>query len=127
MEEVPVFIRKWLDQSIVYWGNPQRKGSGGFTFDAPVELVGRCEYKVEAVIGEDGQEMMSRARVYLSQRVDVDGYLYLGTLADSAIGDEQTPASTEGAMRILAFEEIPRITRKSGYLFRVYVNITRWR
>lgn len=122
MMATPGFISKRLNQTLVYWGNPKNDGFGTYTFDDPVEIRGRCEYKVEMVLSVDGEELVSRARVYLEQEVDGGGYLYLGTLDDSVIGDDQSPSTTEGSMRILAFEKIPSLDDR-GSLYKAYVNM----
>ena len=111
-----------MNQDLVYWGNPEEDGTGGFTFDAPIEIKGRCRYKVQQVVSGLGEEKVSRATVHLDQEVDEGGYLYLGTLADSNIGDDQTPKSTEGSMRILSFDNIPRL-EGPGSLYKAYCNM----
>ena len=62
----PYFIRKNLKQTLVYWGNPKDDGEGGYTFDEPVEIRGRCEYRTEIIRAGMNEELVSRARVYLA-------------------------------------------------------------
>lgn len=121
----PHFIRSYLHQIMVYWGNPQSDGEGGYTFDDPVEIRGRCEFRTEVVRTEQGEEEVSRARVYLEDKVDQGGYLYLGTLEDSNIGDDMHPISTEGSMRILSLDEIPRL-HGPGILYKAFVNSNKY-
>jgi len=118
----PFWINQYLNQTLVYWGNPQDDGTGGLTFDDPVEIEGRCEYKVEQVVTGLGELTVSRATIYLKQKVIEGSYLYLGTLSDSCIGDDLTPYSTEGTMRVLAFEQISGLTG-TDVLYKVYANI----
>lgn len=118
----PNFIQRHLNQTLVYWGNPQDDGEGGFTFDSAVEIIGRCEYKVEQVVSGNGELTVSRARVYLAQEVDQGGYLYLGTLDDSEMVDSAPhPDDISESMRIMVFEKIPRL-EGPGYLYKAYLN-----
>ena len=36
-------LERQYKQDAVYWGNPQSDGSGGYTFDDPVEIKCRWE------------------------------------------------------------------------------------
>lgn len=73
-------LTRTYKQSAVYWGNPVKDGEGGFTFDDPVEIVCRWEEMNQIVSDSKGNELTSRAVVYLLQDVDEEGYLYLGDL-----------------------------------------------
>lgn len=115
------FIKKNLNQTLVYWGNPSDDGYGGYDFDAPVEIAGRCEHTAVMVVVNEGEEVVNRAFVYLDQEVDKGGYLYLGTLDDAAMGSSLQPDTTEGSMRILAFEKIPQLSG-SKFVYKAYVN-----
>jgi hypothetical protein len=121
----PHFIRRNLNQTLVYWGNPQNDGEGGYTFDAPVEIRGRCEFRTEIVRSGLNEEHVSRARIYLERTVDEGGYLYMGTLDDPGIGDSMHPNSTEDSMRILSQDKIPRL-KGSGYLHKAFVNANKY-
>ena len=118
----PYFIKKHLNQDMVYWGNPQDDGEGGYEFDDPIPIKGRCEYKTELVMTGMGEEKVSRARVYVEQKLDEGGYLYLGTLEDSNIGDDQLPKSTQGSMKILAIGIVPNL-KATESLYRAFVNM----
>jgi len=121
----PYFIRKNLKQTLVYWGNPKDDGEGGYTFDEPVEIRGRCEYRTEIIRAGMNEELVSRARVYLEQPVDDGGYLFLGTLDDPNIGDTMRPDSTDEAMRILSQDQVPRIS-SPGFLYKAFVNANKY-
>lgn len=118
----PHFIWKHLHQDMVYWGNPQDDGEGGFTFDAPVELTGRCEFMQEIVITDDGEEKVSQAFAYLTQDVDEGGYVYLGTLEDSSLSSDPLPSNTEDSMRIIMSRPIPMLDDPRKFLYRAYLN-----
>ena len=87
-------------QIAVYWGNPQNDGSGGFTYDSPVEIKCRWEDKQQlmGLLGQDGEgeRLLSRAVVFVLQDVDINGLLYLGELTDFDSSDLDNPHEVEG-------------------------------
>jgi len=93
-----------LNQTATYWGNPSSDGWGVDTFDSPVSVSVRWEDKQEMFIDENGQEKISKAVVFLSQDVDVGGWLYLGTSTTS------NPKDVSGARKISAFAKIPSLS-----------------
>lgn len=96
-------------QTCVYWGSPTADGWGGRTYGDPVELACRWEDKQEKFVNAQGEEHVSQSIVYLGQDVVVNGYLYLGTLADISSAQEGDPESVSGAHLIQAFSKIPNI------------------
>lgn len=121
----PYFIRRHLNQTLVYWGNPKDDGEGGYTFDDPIEIRGRCEYRTEIVRSDMNEELVSRARIYLEQPLDNGGYLFLGTLEDPKLGDSMHPDDTDEAMRILSQDQIPRL-KGPGFLYKAFVNSNKY-
>lgn len=115
------FISKNLSQTLVHWANPVDDGYGYFTFDDPVEISGRCEYKVELVRSGEGEEVVSKAQAYLGQEVQEKEYLYLGTLDD--MDSNPDPRDVEGAMQVLTFEKIPRLGSSTEFVYKVYLNV----
>jgi hypothetical protein len=100
---MPNFYTRNLRQTVTYWGNPTPDGWGGYTFDSPVQIIGRWEGRMEMFVTADGKEVRSQAVVFVAQDLDVDGYVYLGTSA------EANPKNQEGALRIRTFKKTPGI------------------
>lgn len=92
-----------LKQTVVYWANPVPDGYGGFTFDTPVELSGRWEYRNDLFIDGKGREVRSSAVVYVSEDVAVGGWLFLGELIDLT-SDWSIPNE---AKEIRGFRKVP--------------------
>ena len=114
-------------QTAVYWGNPVNDGQGGFTFDDPVEIACRWENIEQVVSDAKGVMITSRALVFLTQDVDEEGYLYLGTLedvydltGDSSSGGVDNPKDVEGAYIIKRFQKTPSLNGKE-YLRKAYL------
>lgn len=93
-----------LKQDAVYWANPTDDGYGGKTFDSPVELKVRWETKQQLFVDAQGQERRSTAVVFSSAELDLDGYLFLGTLDDLSSAEEDDPTQVDGAFLIRARE-----------------------
>ncbi len=88
-------------QDATWWAKGAPDGFGGYTFATPVALKVRWEQRTELATDEEGNEFIARSRVYLSQDVEVDDYLFLGV---SVVGD---PRTVEGSHRVRTFRKIP--------------------
>lgn len=121
------FIKRSLSQTLVYWATPVADGYGGFTFDDPVEIKGRCEYTTELILsGSTGEEVLSKARVYLNQEVYEGEYLYLGELDDDDLESAPTPINTSKSMRIISATKLPQLGSSTNFLYKAYLNIGAW-
>jgi hypothetical protein len=120
----PAFVKRSFKQTLVWWANPVNDGYNNYTFDAPVEILGRCESALDMVLTEDGEEVLAKAHVYLDEDIKEGEYLYLGTLAD--LDSAPVPSTTDRAMRIIAFSEVPTLnsgeTLMKAYLNKPYFN-----
>ena len=103
------FLTKNQKQTVVYWGNPVSDGSGGHSYDDPVEINARWQHKQELYIDSTGQEVKSAAIVYAGQDIDMDGYLFLGDLADLSSAEEGDPQTVDDAYRVGAFSKTPNL------------------
>ena len=120
----PSFILRNLVQTMVYWGNPVQGGTGNISFDAPVEVLVRYEMKNELVIIHTGEEKLAGGHAWMTQDVDVGGYLYLGALDDSSLpSDMSDPREVDDTMRILVKAQFPRLGSTTQFLYRVHLNM----
>ena len=118
-------IRRTGKQTVVYWGSPVNNGEGGFTYDDPVEIEDcRWEDIVQVVSDERGNEVTSRAVVYLPQDVDEQGMLFLGTLDDIDSGDYDTPKNIDGAYYINRVSNTPSLGSSSDYLYAAFLTVS---
>jgi hypothetical protein len=95
-------ISKMLKQKCVYWPSPTNDGYGGFSFADPAELSCRWEEMQQIILDSKGETITSRALVFLSQDVDIDGMLYLGTLASLNLDDANDSSATWDDPRLVA-------------------------
>jgi len=120
-------VARRLPQTAVYWGSPVSDGHGGFTYADPVEIVCRWEEMIQLVTDAKGKEVTSRATVFVSQDVDEEGVLYLGTLdslddyLDSSSGSYINPKDVDGAYEIKKFDKIPELNSAANFLRVVYL------
>lgn len=120
-------ITRNCDQIAVYWGNPQNDGQGGFTFANPVELACRWESTTQIVSDAKGNEITSRAVVFVLQDVDEEGYLYLGTLenlydiAESSMESINNPKDFVDTYIIKRFKKTPALGSSTEFLRLAYL------
>lgn len=113
--EMADFPDENLNQTAVYWGNPQPDGTGGFTYDDPVEVDCRWVSSIEVITAANGDQIVCRARVQVGQDLDEQGKLYLGELDDLDSSEEADPTIVDGAYIIKRFDKIPTIRGDKFY------------
>ena len=106
---------KFAVQTAVYWGNPIPAGTGGYTYDNPIEIAVRWDDVSEKIAMDNGEEKLSRAMVTVTQDVDLGGLLFLGTLADLDSGEEGNPETIAKAYEIIKFDKIPMILKTDDH------------
>ena len=112
-------LTKSLKQTCVYWGSPATIGYGGYSFSEPVELACRWEARQELFINAQGKEERSQAVVYLSQDVDLGGYLYLGEI-DDFDSSAPDPQNVAGVKEIKSLKKIPNM-KATAFLRKVWL------
>ena len=58
-------LTRTCTQTAVYWGTPVDDGYGGRTFADPVEISCRWEDKNQKLTASNGEEFISRSRVFV--------------------------------------------------------------
>jgi hypothetical protein len=113
-------------QTCVYWGNPVEDGYGTKTYDDPVELLCRWEQKQQLTRGLDrmGNTFEYIYVAYVLQDLDVEGVLYLGTLASLTAQEIATPSINDQACVIKQFEKIPALYSTTEFERKAYM--TQW-
>ena len=119
---IDTFVKKVCVQRAVYWGNPVADGFGNFTFDEPVSIYCRWEIKSNVIKDSLGRELITKAKVLLTQDVEVQGWLYLGLLEDfEETTDLTNPKSISGAYEIIGFDKTPMIRSTTVYVREAYL------
>lgn len=115
------FIRQISVQTAVYWAAPAPDGYGGQIFLPPVEIPVRWEGRSILRISSNGEQYIAKAEVLVNQDVDVNGYLYLGTLSDFESAEGETPEAISGTYKIREFEKIPMIKSTSVFVRKAFI------
>ncbi len=105
-------IKRMRKQFCVYWGSPVNDKKGGFTYGTPVELTCRWEDSQVKYVTAQGEDKVSKAIVYVSQDVDVGGFLWLGRLANIPTGSSTNPKLATGSGEIKNFSKLPNMKAK---------------
>jgi hypothetical protein len=114
------FIKKICVQTAVYWGNPHADGFGDMAYDTPVEIKVRWTDVNDVVLNNKGQEVVSKAHVLLSDDLDIDGYLWLGTI--STLPDGVTnPIQVSGSGTIIKVSKTPLLKSTTEFVRNIYL------
>lgn len=104
-----------LKQVTTYWPKSDTSDFGQESFGAPVKIFGRWSDRAEAVRKSTGEEVTSRAIVFLDRDISPEGYLAKGDWTS-----EDDPTVVAEAYPIVAFGTIPDVrymeTERRAYL-----------
>lgn len=93
--------------TVTYWGAPVLDGFGTRSFAAPVLLKARWEDKTDLTIYKEGEEVNSRAVVYVPSNMAMGGYLAKGDyVTGTPVADPQTIAT---AYMVQEYKVIPSV------------------
>jgi hypothetical protein len=110
-----------LNQTAVYWASPTPNGTGGFTWDTPVEIDCRWESSTELIRASNGEQIVSRAEVQVGQDLEENGMLYLGDLDDLSVAQKADPMTVSTAYQIRRFDKVPDIDDATVFYREAYL------
>ena len=91
----------------------------------PIEIDCRWEDRVEklSLVGARlGEEIISRAQVFVTQDVDERGWLFLGDLDDlDSSQEEGDPKNIDGAYEIMRFDKTPALRSTTEFVRKAYL------
>ena len=120
MSGIENMMARKCTQTAVYWGTGPLDVYTNETFATPVEISCRWEDHTGEFINNKGEIMFSKAEVYLTQDVDVGGYLYLGDLDDLSSNPDD-PMDEENAVKIQRFDKVPALGSTTKFVRKVYL------
>ena len=117
------FIDRVCVQTAVYWGDPVGDGRGGLSFSVPVEISCRWDGKLEKFSNKEGKEVISKAVVLIGEEteIEVDGYLFLGSLTDLTTAQKAEPRIVEQAYPVQRFDKVPLFRKSDQFVRTVYL------
>lgn len=109
-------IDKMREQNCVYWAPAGLDGYNQQSFATPVQLTCRWTKNQEKVIDAQGNEIVSRAKVYLESYPELGGYLKLGDLPLDSSGDADSsyddPLALDECFEIVARKDTPTLNAR---------------
>ena len=115
------FIKRVCVQPAIYWGNPVDDGMGTKTYDEPIEIKCRWEYKTKVIQNYLGEEVISTGQILTPEELSEKGFLYLGSLTDfDAFTDILNPLNVNGSYEIIAKDKIPLIFSTTKFVKTYY-------
>jgi len=125
---IETFLTRTCKQVAVYWGAPVEDGYGGKVFANPREIYCRWEELRQVISDAKGNEITSRAVVYVLEDLEEEGMLFLGTLdtlydsaTDSSFGEIDDPAALDNVYTIKRFEKVPALGTTTAFLRKAYL------
>ncbi len=94
-------VARNMRQDVTYWAPLGTNSYGARQFSAPISLKARWEDVGELFVNEQGQEVVSKAKVFTAVSVELTGYLYLGASVSA------DPRTVSGAHEIRSVREMP--------------------
>lgn len=116
------FIQSVCVQTAVYWAKGKADGFGGRAYATPVEISCRWAIENEIVKGADGKETVSTSGIMVTQDLEQEGLLWLGTLSQLSATQKKNPLTIEGIQEIRAVDKVPMIKSTTVFVRKVYLN-----
>lgn len=110
---MPNFARN-LNQVCTYWAQTGTDMFNKPVFAAPQALACRWEEVSEKFINKNGEESVSKSRIFFAQNVDLEGYLFLGVNASA------DATEVDGAYEVQQVKKTPDL-RGLKTLYVVYL------
>lgn len=110
------FPNRHLNQKAVYWSTPTNDGFGGFAWADPVQINCRWNGSTEVITNSKGREIVSRAKVQVSQDLEEEGRLFLGRLDGLSAAEKADPTALSDSFVIQRFDKAPTV--KGNKFFR---------
>jgi len=136
------WLYKNMKTPTLYWRPPKPDAMGDYQWPDPEEILCRWEYKNAVFYSSAGDEVASKAVVYASQLLRIEGYLWMGSIIDVS-NDFQPPLDTSSydqisqltktlyqddyesqyafAMRITKVDKMSLLSDNDSYLYKVYL------
>ena len=115
-----IILKKYCKQTAIYWGAGSVDGFGSVTYATPVEVFVRWSEEMDLFIDSDGEQKTSRSVVYVLQDMEINGFLYLGSLSDLNASEEADPNIIPSARKIKAQSSVPNL-RATDWIRKVWL------
>jgi hypothetical protein len=115
------YIKRISKQTAVYWSSPSPAADGANRFAAPTEIKCFWVNETELTVEKHGKEVSVVATVYVSQDLDEQGMLYLGTLSELTTAQKADPRYVSRAYEITRFRKDPSLHKSGEFSRRAFI------
>jgi len=115
------FLNKYVCiQTAVYWKYTGMDAYGNRAYVDPIEIEVRWDNQTELIRDDNGKEVASKAQVQVLQDLEVDSWLYLGSLSDFG-SPIPSPEDVDEAYKIIRTDKNPIFNSISEFIRIVYL------
>ncbi len=115
------FISSVCVETAVYWAPGSKDGYGNNVWSEGTEIRVRWDDKIEKIVDKYGKEILSQAQLLITQDIDIEGFLYKGTLASLETAQRTNPKSVANAYPIMRYERSPEFKSTTKFVRVVYL------
>ena len=122
MPSIANVIKRFTNQTLVYWARIGSDGFGKPTYDEPVEVACRWEDKQKQIITGDGRVVYCKGYILLAQPLTVSSLVFLGKLTDweAMPTYPAIPTVQQGVRELLLLNTTPDI-KNQGAVYEAYL------
>lgn len=114
------FVKSVCVQDAVYWSPGADNGFGEKTWTSSAIKV-RWDGVTQSITNKYGKEVVSSAKVMVQQELNVDGFLYLGTLTSLTTLQKGNPLLVDTAYPIQKLEITPLFKSATKFVYQIYL------
>lgn len=115
------FISRVCVETAVYWAPGAKDGYGNNVWSEGVEISCRWDDKTEKIVDKYGKEIVSQAQLLITQDIDIEGYLYRGTLDSLETEQKSNPKLVTTAYPIMRYERSPEFKSTDKFVRVLYL------
>lgn len=115
------FIEKVCVQTAVYWAPLDSDGYGGMIYADPREIKVRWDDVTEVIKADNGEEITSRARLLVTEKLEYKGCVWLGKLNELSIDKKNDPRMILDAYEIITTHKTPLFRSTDKFVHDVYL------
>lgn len=115
------FIKYVCVQDAVYWAPDHIDGYGLMIYKLPMQIKCRWTDTVRTVTDNNGELIVCKAEVLVTQDLQINGMLYLGDLNSLTEQQKNNPQLIDTAYTIKRIDKVPLFRSKDEFVRTVYL------
>lgn len=114
------FVKSVCVQDAVYWSPGADNGFGEKSWTS-TQIKVRWDGVTEAITNKYGKEVICNAKVMVQQELNVEGFLYLGTLTSLSTAQKANPLLVTSAYPIQKLQTTPLFKSATKFVYEIYL------